>query len=218
MGKRQDRVQEEGKAPSSAYFDVEELASTYASFHDHPMNQAIHFVCVPLLLYSLWLGIMLALPAIGWHVSFGVAIAWGFYLVCLHPSGGIATLAVFLALNVGASRTYAALEQQGSPEGSPNVRMGWIIVGASQAFGWGVQVLIGHNYYEGKCNDNDAKPATATSLWINLVSPFFLVLENLFRLGLFGELAARVNARAQAKIRARRQVRKAAAAAGGHQQ
>lgn len=206
-------VKEKRKSPG--YFDVEELASTYASYHDHPANQAIHFVCVPLLLFSLWL--LLALvsahcPAIAsalgariaatfgapMSLSLVVAVAWGAYLACLHMAGGVATLAVFLALVAGAARTFAAVEPATC----------WLLVGVCQAVGWGAQVLVGHNYFEGKCNDNDAQPATATSLWINLVSPFFLVLENLFRVGLFPELAASVNAKAKAKIERRREERR----------
>eukprot|EP01118_Nematostelium_gracile_P004054 TRINITY_DN1479_c0_g1_i2.p1 TRINITY_DN1479_c0_g1~~TRINITY_DN1479_c0_g1_i2.p1 ORF type:complete len:139 (+),score=38.81 TRINITY_DN1479_c0_g1_i2:297-713(+) len=65
-----------------------------------------------------------------------------------------------------------------------------------QIVGWGVQVGVGHNYFEGR------KPAIMDSLFQSLVSPFFLVLEALFALGYRKDLAKEIDRRSQAKIAA----------------
>jgi uncharacterized membrane protein YGL010W len=69
---------------------VDELFSRYAEYHRNPVNKAIHWVCVPLIVWSL-LGLLWALSPIAAYVA--VAAAMLFY-AWLSPSLAVGMLGV----------------------------------------------------------------------------------------------------------------------------
>ncbi|TMH06340.1 MAG: DUF962 domain-containing protein [Betaproteobacteria bacterium] len=73
---------------------VDELLRRYGEFHRHPVNKAIHWVCVPLIVWSV-LGMIWAASPVAAYIAIGAAIA--FYL-WMSPPLALGMLAVIAAM------------------------------------------------------------------------------------------------------------------------
>lgn len=137
----------------------------YGKSHRNPINQRIHFVCVP--------AILISTLALGWLVSLGLVVdaPWARW-VNLATVGSVLTIPFYLrmgvrallamtAFNALAIACILAVEASGLPL--------WAVAGAVWIAAWAVQ-LIGHNI-EG------AKPSFADDLKFLLIGPLFVLDE-----------------------------------------
>ncbi|WWC58544.1 uncharacterized protein I303_101087 [Kwoniella dejecticola CBS 10117] len=176
-----DHPPKEGKN----HFDVEEELAFYSSYHANKINQAIHFVCIPQILWS-WLLIIAHLPIPGTspHIlstglafqpslALGWIVAYLGYYVALEPVGGltylpIATLMYLTSTYLAVSPpTWLPFTDRSNPSAQP---FGWAVF----AFAWIAQ-FVGHGVFERRA------PALFDNLVQALVlAPFFVHLEALF--------------------------------------
>ena len=70
---------------------VDELFERYGESHRHPANEAIHWICVPLITWSVLAALWAASPAVAYA---GIALAVAFY-AWLSPQIAIGMLALF---------------------------------------------------------------------------------------------------------------------------
>jgi uncharacterized membrane protein YGL010W len=70
---------------------VDELFERYGESHRHPTNEAIHWICVPLITWSVLAALWAASPAVAYA---GIALAVAFY-AWLSPQIAIGMLALF---------------------------------------------------------------------------------------------------------------------------
>ena len=73
---------------------VDQLFERYGGYHRHPVNKAIHWVCVPLIVWSV-LGMIWAASPVAAYIAIGAAIA--FYL-WMSPPLALGMLAVIAAM------------------------------------------------------------------------------------------------------------------------
>ncbi|KAI9574494.1 hypothetical protein HD554DRAFT_43369 [Boletus coccyginus] len=168
----------------SSLFDIRKQLTFYGSYHSHPVNVAIHIVCVPALLWSaLVLGTRIPsppfLPSV--HYVFNnylvfemntpalVTVFYLLYYLLLDPAAAI-LYAPQLSLSLLSAMAYAH-----RPDGIRDA----VIV---QVVSWIAQFL-GHGLAEGRA------PALLDNVFGAFVlAPFFVHLELLFMLGYRPEL------------------------------
>lgn len=154
--------------------------AVYAAYHRDPVNRAIHFVFVPVIVWSLM--VLLSIPApfvladttLYW--SMVAAFVLLLYYLQLDYALGIAMVAVFTVLEVLALQT-AALGRDAA----------LLAGGAGFVIGFGMQ-FVGHGAFEHR------RPALVDNVWQIFVAPIFVVAEWAFALGLRRGLKAQVHA------------------------
>lgn len=157
---------------------LQEQMATYAAYHRNGSNKAIHFVFVPLIVWSV-MGLLGLIPGVlvgGVVVTLAhvLTLAVLAYYLRLDFPLGIAMVLFFTVLLV------SALEL--------DLRLGGTALsffGAVFVLSWAAQ-LVGHRFFEGR------KPALADDLFQVFVSPIFIMAEWAFALGLRRELRAQV--------------------------
>ncbi|KAJ1507345.1 hypothetical protein HMI54_010798 [Coelomomyces lativittatus] len=156
-------------APS--LFDIEEQMVFYASYHSHPVNKWIHIVCVPALVWTVF-------------VFFSTVPAWillGFYSVyymCLDSKAFILYFPCLCAMGYSANQfSYV-----------PHAYTYALMVHVAA---WVLQIL-GHQVFEKR------SPAFLDSFsQAFLLAPFFVWLEVLFSMRYRQDLAERIHTKAQ---------------------
>lgn len=127
---------------------VDELFERYGESHRNPANKAIHWVCVPAIMWSVLAGLWAASPTAAWA---GIALAIAFY-AWLSPAIAVGMLAVLAAM---VSLVFAL---------GDNV---WAVAGAVFVVAW-IGQFIGHAI-EGK------KPSFFEDVKFLLVGPAWLL-------------------------------------------
>lgn len=155
--------------------------AAYAAYHRTPGNKAIHFVFVPLIVWSLM--VLLSIPSgpvvdgIELKLSMAVAAIVLVYYLRLDYTLGIAMVVLFTVLEVSALEVAA---------------MGWAtalaVGGTVFVVAWVAQV-VGHSFYEHR------RPALVDNVWQVFTAPIFVVAEWAFALGWREDLKDAVDAR-----------------------
>lgn len=198
-------------------FDLRDQLSFYGAYHNNRLNQAIHFVFVPAILWTVavWLAYTPALFDYDWvaHVghllpaccaaltkylvfngSFVLLAAYAAYYVLLEPFAGLSWAALVAAPMWGLANAARA---------EPHA---WAWAAGLHVLSWVVQVFLGHMVAEGR------RPALLDSFFQSLVlAPLFVWFELLFVLGYRPRLHSEVQRRARADIAAWKQAQGAAA-------
>lgn len=174
---------------------VEQL-STYKSVHLNPTNINTHFLGVPLIIWSAFIGLNLIPinfvvfddPVIHFNMAtFFAIVALGYYFI-LHVrlAIGLTLFIIPVLYTSGMVAQYAGA--------------GYLAV-VTFIVGWIIQ-FIGHQYEK-------AKPAFVDDLNQLLIGPFFLMAEVYFKLGFEKELLAEITPIARDKRRALEAAKKA---------
>jgi len=152
--------------------------SFYAAYHNDETNKAIHYLFVPLIV---WSAMGLLIQAGTWEVAgLGITLAHAaavlllLYYLRLDLPLGVAMVMLFTvllvtALNVSESAGDRAL---------------WFFLGVF-AMSWAAQ-LVGHKFFEGR------KPALTEDAFQVFVAPIFVVAEWAFAIGLRKQLREQV--------------------------
>jgi uncharacterized membrane protein YGL010W len=74
---------------------VDQLFERYGSFHRHPTNKAIHWLCVPLIVWSV-LGLLWSASPLAAYIAIGAALAFYVWLSLPLALGMLAVLAAML--------------------------------------------------------------------------------------------------------------------------
>jgi len=151
-----------------------EQMSVYAAYHDDATNKAIHFLFVPLIIWSA-MGLLAQigswpLGALEVTVAHAVAAILLAYYLSLDFPLGVAMVFLFTLMLVTALQVQAAMGGQG-----------WLLFLAVFAGSWAAQ-LVGHAAFEHR------KPALADNVLQVFVAPIFVVAEWAFALGLRRQL------------------------------
>ncbi len=156
-----------------------EQMSVYAAYHRDGTNKAIHFVFVPLIIWSA-MGLLLqagglALGGLTVTLAHAIAVVLLAYYLRLDFALGVAMVFLFTVLLVTAIQV----------DGSLGPRA-WMLFAAVFAGSWMAQV-VGHSAFEHR------KPALVDNLFQVFVAPIFVVAEWAFSLGLRKQLAEQVD-------------------------
>ena len=158
---------------------IEELLTSYASYHRDPRNKATHFIGVPLIVYALFIPLgwfrfrypeLLPVPLTAATVFCAAIFVYYLYLDSLIALLQAPILLVLLYLADKTSLLDLA------PSAS--------IFAAAFIGGWMIQ-FIGH-YFEGK------RPALFDNILQIFNAPLFLAMEVAFVLGLRSDLKAKI--------------------------
>lgn len=134
---------------------VDELLTEYGESHQHPINKLIHWICVPLIVWSL-LGVLWSLPAVlpvNWAVML-VALSMIYYLR-VAPGLAVGILVVLTSMLL----LLALMEQAGLPV--------WKLALLVFVLAW-VGQFIGHTI-EGK------RPSFFQDIQFLLIGPLWLL-------------------------------------------
>lgn len=144
--------------------------SVYAAYHRDATNKAIHFVFVPLIV---WSGMGLLMLPGSWPVgsiaitaALVVATAMLAYYLLLDLALGVGMVVLFTLLYTTAWQARVALGDQA-----------WMLFAAVFAGSWAAQVL-GHSAFEHR------KPALVDNVFQVFVAPIFVLAEWAFAIGL----------------------------------
>ena len=161
---------------SRTYDTVDEL-TFYASYHSHPMNQLVHIVCVPLLLFTVFVFAayvsppIKAMPRLSWPLL--GAGAWSLHHVRAAPLVGSAVSCLTFAMALVASAVVER-ERRAKTRAGNAARYAGVI----HIFCWYMQLHPGHGVFEGR------KPALLDSvLQAFLDAPLFVWYEVAFACG-----------------------------------
>ncbi|HUR62322.1 MAG TPA: Mpo1-like protein [Candidatus Thermoplasmatota archaeon] len=159
---------------------LQDQMATYAAYHQAGSNKAIHFLFVPLIVWS-GMGLLSVPGAIvvgGLAVTLAhvAALALLAYYLRLDFPLGLAMVALFTFLLVTALQVRDAAGAMALP-----------FFAGVFVLSWAAQ-LVGHRFFEGR------KPALADNLWQVFVAPIFVVAEWAFALGLRRKLHDQVEA------------------------
>ncbi len=159
---------------------IEQLAM-YAGYHRDRRNQLTHHVGVPLIAFSLILGLtQIPITQVDGYpltaASVFLAVLFALYIVAV-PLTGILT-----AIFYGALYGFALKIATGSAETV------WTVAGAAFVGGWVIQ-FVGHAFER-------RRPAFTVNLVQAFMAPPHLIAEMLFGLGLEKDLEAEVQSRA----------------------
>lgn len=164
--------------PMSVKPIVEELGF-YGAYHSNFENQLIHIVCVPMILWSALL--LVGKLSASRLAPVLVVGTYGVYYISLDKQVGSLAALFYLAVWRNADALLRA-----------NNKRIYLYAALAQVVGWGVQVAVGHAYYEKR------KPALFDSLVQAFsLAPLFVVYEAVWMLfpGFQSELKAQVLAR-----------------------
>jgi uncharacterized membrane protein YGL010W len=153
--------------------------SVYAAYHRDATNKAIHFLFVPLIIWSA-MGLLMLVPglqvgALTVTLAHAVALVLLVYYLRLDFPLGIAMVFLFTFLLVTAWQVHGMLGDQA-----------WILFAAVFAGSWIAQV-IGHSAFEHR------KPALVDNVFQVFVAPIFVMAEWAFALGMRKQLAEQVD-------------------------
>ena len=182
---------------------LSESLGFYGAYHQDPVNQAIHFLFVPTLLFSFLVYFahhpLPVVPQLG-SLSTLLSCAYGLFYVVLDPKGGVLYCLLQLIPIHAAAMYLVGQDRSGDLDSekkkkkksddaavskSEGTKRSLRIAGFLQVLGWYMQIHPGHAVYEG------AKPALLDSLGQSLsVAPLFAFYEGLWAAGLFQELHA----------------------------
>ena len=156
--------------PSDTRRDVDRWLGNYSQDHRNPTNIIVHWICVPLILWTvialLWIvPVPAAIGRPGLWAGVGMFLALSFYLRLSRPLG-FAMLIAFVALGIITEALYRAL-------GPMNLL--WLAIAVFVA-AWVAQ-FVGHKI-EGK------KPSFLTDVAYLLIGPAWLVAKIMRRLGI----------------------------------
>ena len=188
--------------------DLKEQLTFYGAYHHNPINQLIHVIFVPLILWSviIWTAYTPIIPPfppnvsylfpsllppfisnlLPFNASFFLLTYYSIYYTALHPLVG-ASWAVFTALPMWGSANYF---QQAFPNA-------WLWALVIFILGWVMQIGPGHGYFEKR------KPALTDNFHQSItLAPFFVFFECLFFIGLYPGLHKQVNTAVEKNIRA----------------
>lgn len=190
--------------------DLPKALAFYGSYHQDPMNQLIHFIFVPMLLWS-FIMMLHYIPLLGCFVSqdltlFGHRLTYGtltaaayslYYPVLLDPVGGSMYTVVVLAFYASANALVEAPPRDAvglakksdapslSPKGAGATTKAIRVAVGCQVLGWYMQIHPGHAVFEG------VKPALLDALGQSLsVAPLFAFYEGVWAAGLHMQLHA----------------------------
>ena len=146
------------------YDTVDEL-TFYASYHSHPMNQLVHIVCVPLLLFTVFVFAayvpppIKAAPKLTWPLL--GAGAWSLHHVRAAPLVGSLVSCLTFAMALGATAIVEREKGQGGFREGDRVR---VLEHPQYRYdrGPGVQVLKRANLYTGRVGTVRKKSPTST--------------------------------------------------------
>ncbi|KAJ9461805.1 putative endoplasmic reticulum membrane protein [Diplonema papillatum] len=170
--------------------DTKKNLCFYAEYHHDVVNQWIHIICVPMLL---WTGqvFLSELSVAGVSATWIVTALYAIFYVALDPIVG---LGLTVLLCAGA---YTAIDFMHAEKNAYKIAIGVHIAS------WIAQ-FIGHGVFEKRA------PALFTSFFQSLfLAPFFVSLEVLFKMGLRQDVHQEVNeevCRRLAKIREQKKV------------
>ena len=151
----------------------------YAAYHNHPANQMIHIIFVPLIVVSL-LALFSSFSTI---LATGAIALYALYYLQMDVKLGVAAMP-FLFSWWWLGNYWAA--------STPSI---WRAFLGTQIVSWGVQVAVGHYVFEKR------SPALLDS-WQQsfLLAPLFVIVEFLMMIGFFPELSKRVRRQAELDI------------------
>jgi uncharacterized membrane protein YGL010W len=176
----------------------------YAAYHQDPINQAIHFVFVPTLLYS-FMVYFAHFPALGFSIALPggtaeephlltyatlIPCVYAAYYCYLDPFSGWSQLYGMIVFMMYASAVRLVLADRRAASKKSDGSVSWVGTGwplklaaALQVLGWYTQIHPGHAVFEG------VKPALLDSLGQSFsVAPLFAFYEGLWALGLQADL------------------------------
>lgn len=177
--------------------NFKEALGFYGAYHQDPVNQAIHFVFVPIILWTafLWFAYI---DIFGFKMNvFGHRVSWATtqfllyftYYNTLDPFGGRIFSLVILAMYLSATHLVSK-ELKNKQKVGPNAKASsgkgieiWQIAGLVHVFSWYMQIHPGHGIYEG------VKPALLDSFGQSLtVAPLFAFYEGIWFAGFAQEM------------------------------
>eukprot|EP00930_Biecheleria_cincta_P002584 TRINITY_DN103591_c0_g1_i1.p1 TRINITY_DN103591_c0_g1~~TRINITY_DN103591_c0_g1_i1.p1 ORF type:complete len:252 (+),score=34.76 TRINITY_DN103591_c0_g1_i1:46-756(+) len=178
--------------------NLSEALAFYGAYHQDPVNQAIHFVFVPLLLWS-FLGFFAHIPVLGqeWSLPGGhpvsyasvIALAYICFYCLLDPITGplyslvIAGMYLSAVQILQADRRTATKRAKDEDHSGSSASYAWRLFALVQVLGWYMQLHPGHAVFEG------VKPALLDSLGQSFsVAPLFAFYEGVWAAGLRSDL------------------------------
>ncbi|KAL6075973.1 Endoplasmic reticulum membrane protein [Balamuthia mandrillaris] len=176
--------------------NLEKEIGFYAQYHNNPINQWIHIIGVPIIMFTVlvWLQSLPPFMAVDisqgmlaygpWHVNaaLGVSLAYLLFFIYLEPFASVLYAPVVLGICY-ASEVFAA-----------NVENANMIALGLHVLAWVAQ-FIGHGVAEKRA------PALLDSVaQAFLMAPLFVWLEVLFKLGYRKDLAQRIKTNAEKDI------------------
>ena len=154
--------------------NLNQFLADYGDSHENPVNQLIHFICVPVILVTT-LGLFWLVPIGQWLGLEGAAAQWlngatllGALSAIVYLRLGLGVLALMVGWFAASVAIILGIQNAGLP-------LGWICLGLWVA-AWIVQVY-GHKV-EGK------KPSFVDDLVFLLIGPIFVSVEIAAKLGL----------------------------------
>ena len=147
---------------------VDQLFDKYAESHQHPSNELIHWICVPLIVFSL-LGLVWAIPfpQLGFMGKYAGYINWASFLIAFsvyyYYTLSPVLSYLMLILIVAASAAIVSLEQWQNT-GGPAL---WLVCAVIFVLSW-IGQFIGHKI-EGK------KPSFLDDVKFLLIGPIWLL-------------------------------------------
>lgn len=163
-----------------------EQMSVYAAYHRDATNKAIHFLFVPLIIWSA-MGLLMEVPGLDaggvtLTLAHAVALVLLVYYLRLDFALGVAMVFLFTFLLVTAWQVHLML-----------AGTAWVLFAAVFAGSWVAQV-VGHSAFEHR------KPALVDNVFQVFVAPIFVMAEWAFALGLRRKLAEQVDVGLQAHL------------------
>jgi uncharacterized membrane protein YGL010W len=169
--------------------DMARELAFYGAYHQNWVNQAIHFVCVPLIMLSamVWAAYLpLPLPAVAGHRLTWALLMTAMYVVYyIIVDGGVgaflfsAVLAAAYASIVSRVRSEAAATHKKSDGDVAATKWPlWKLAIVAHVFAWYMQIHPGHAVFE------QVKPALLDSLAQSFTTaPLFAFMEGVWALG-----------------------------------
>jgi uncharacterized membrane protein YGL010W len=181
--------------------DFEKELAFYGAYHQSPINQAIHFVFIPLIWWSgcvalCYIPILGAkdLEVAGHPITWGTAMFFmysAYYIVLDTFTGSLASLfllGMYLQASgaVSAEKDHDKASEGKGKKGDSRPMRWWKFAIICHVASWAAQIGPGHAMAEG------VKPALVDSLGQALgVAPMFAVLEGIWAVGIAPELKER---------------------------
>jgi uncharacterized membrane protein YGL010W len=162
--------------------NIEDQLVFYASYHQNPVNVAIHIVFIPLIWWTIvimaahyrFLGLELYLPGTRHRITWATSIfaQYSIYYVMLDQvTGAVATMVMFFMYSVACMLADPSVEEKGYRGRVLQIAM------CMQVLAWYMQIHPGHMIFEG------VKPALCDSMGDALtVAPFFSLYDALWLL------------------------------------
>lgn len=152
----------------------------YGSYHSNRWNKLVHFLCVPLLMWSamVWCMYLSEMPSdvVSLNPALFVVVIYGMYYLTFDVLVGLSWI-VCTGLPLWVSATYLRLY----------VDRAWLWAVGVHVWSWYLQLHLGHGIFEKR------RPAFVDSFFQSfMLAPLFVWYELLFSLGMCLELKARV--------------------------